>query len=243
MFFFEKILYRRIPTSISKYAVSKTPRLVDDQGPRTNDGIKTDERYLQAEVIDDLLAYFGGEANKFRKPAAKDAIAFFAEYGGFIPYIYYELDELEQASDSKVIPIIKPKAEAPLLNGAKISINIDWEQYKRDAEYSKSHPLPRRVIPLGVGVEVFGLPGFEKKRGRYLLSQTNAGEAVGKPERSIREFLASKGLKASLGKPFESATFAVENAQKPIVGIPTEIANLYWIHQLSKGNLQAIALG
>ncbi len=77
---------------------------------------------------------------------------------------------------------------------------------------------------------MFGLPGFEKKRGRYLLSLTNASEAVGKDEYSIRQFLASKGLKASLDKPFESDIFAVENAQKPIVGIPPEIANLYWIH-------------
>ena len=205
----------------------------------TNDGVRTDDRYLQAEVIDDLLVYFGGEANKFRKPAARKATTKLTEYGGFIPYVYYKLDELEQASESKVVPITKPKEESPLLGGAKVSLNIDWEQYKRDAEYSKNYPLPHRVIPVGNGIEVFGLPGFEKKRGRYLLSLTNASECIGRPARSIFDFLQSKGLKAALGNSPEFSDFVIENAQKPIVGIPPEIANLYWIHQLSKGNLQA----
>jgi hypothetical protein len=205
----------------------------------TNDGVRTDDRYLRAEAIDDLLAYFGGEANKFRKPAARKATTKLTEYGGFIPYVYYELDELEQASESKVVPITKPKEESPLLGGAKVSLNIDWEQYKRDAEYSKSHPLPRRVIPISNGIEVFGLPGFEKKRGRYLLSQTNAAEAVGKDRSSMLHFLTSKTLKVLLGSTVECCNFNAENVQNSIVGIPPEIANLYWIHQLSKGNLQA----
>jgi hypothetical protein len=207
------------------------------------DGVNPRDRFIRVEAIDDLLHYFGVSSNRFRKPAARDAIAKFADYGGFIPYAYYELhNELDQVEESKVVPIVKSKEEASLFGVAKVSLNIDWKQYRRDAEYSKSNPLPRRVIPLGDGIEVFGLPGFEKKRGRYLLSLTNAGEAVGKIERSIREFLGSKGLKASLDNPFESATFVVENSQKPIIGILPELANLYWIHQLSKGNLQAIAL-
>lgn len=86
------------------------------------------------------------------------------------------------------------------------------------------------------------MPGFEKKRGRYLLSLTNAAESVGRPARSIFEFLQLNGFKALLGARFEFSDFAVENAQKPIVGIPPEIATIYWTYQLSKGNMEAFAL-
>ncbi len=62
---------------------------------------------------------------------------------------------------------------------------------------------------------------------------------VGKNEYSIRQIFASKSFKGLLDKPFESDTFAVENAQKPIVGIPHEIADEYWYDQSVKGNKRA----
>ena len=50
---------------------------------------------------------------------------------------------------------------------------------------------------------------------RYLLSQTNAAEAVGKEALSIFQFLQSNALKALLAKAPEFFNFAVQNAQKP----------------------------
>lgn len=110
------------------------------------------------------------------------------------------------------------------------------------SQESKRKPLPRRVIPLATGIEVFGLPGFDRERGRYLLSQTNAAEAVGKTNTSIIDEWHSNAFKSLLGARPELSTFVVEGAQKPIVGIPTEIAYEYWLDQLSKGNQLALAI-
>jgi hypothetical protein len=71
---------------------------------------------------------------------------------------------------------------------------------------------------------------------------TNAAEAVGKTNNSIINFLRSNGFKALLGEAPELSIFTVENAQKPIVGIPHEIADEFWYDQLAKGNKRARSL-
>ncbi len=76
------------------------------------------------------------------------------------------------------------------------------------------------------------MPGFEKKRGRYLLSLTNAAEVIGKPAMSISRFLESSLFKALLQESSEFLTFSVEGAQKPIIGIPPEVAGIYLVDRL-----------
>lgn len=199
-------------------------------------GLSSRDRFIRVEAVDDLLHYFGIGSNRFRKPAARDAIAKFAEYGGFVSYVYQELEQAEQRN-LNAAPFAEPADEVNSFDEAIFAVN--WEQYKTDSQLSREAALPRRVIPLARGIEVFGLPGFEKYRGRYLLSRINAAEAVGKDEYSIRRFLGSTGFKALLDKASEFGTFSVEGAQRPIVGIPPEFAYEYWLDQTSKGNKQA----
>ncbi len=59
---------------------------------------------------------------------------------------------------------------------------------------------------------------------------------------SISRFLESSLFKALLQESSEFLSFSVEGAQKPIIGIPPELANIYWTYQLSKGNMEAFAL-
>jgi hypothetical protein len=54
--------------------------------------------------------------------------------------------------------------------------------------------------------------------------------------------LQSNVFKGLLGKLPEFSDFSVESAQKGIIGIPPELANIYWTYQLSKGNMQAFTL-
>ncbi len=68
------------------------------------------------------------------------------------------------------------------------------------------------------------------------LRLTNAAEAVGKDEISIRHFFESNAFKALLGARPELSIFTVENAQKPIVGI-LSVKNLIWrSHCVSVGH-------
>lgn len=106
-------------------------------------GFKSTDKYLKAEAVDDLLAYLGGDgANKFRKPQARAASAKLAEFGGFVSFVYHELGQQSSRVEDEKVVSIKPKEETPFLGGAKLNLDIDWEQYKRDAEQSKEQRLP-----------------------------------------------------------------------------------------------------
>jgi hypothetical protein len=94
-------------------------------------------------------------------------------------------------------------------------------------------------IVLGtVYIEVFQLPS-----GEYRLSQSQVTEAIGKPNRSIIQFLDGKSPEALHYKEFElSNSLAVEGSNKPITPIPIQIATAYWRYWDKKGNSQATAI-
>lgn len=120
--------------------------------------------------------------------------------------------------------------------------SFDHDQYRKDAEVSYQYPLPQQVIPIGKGIDVYGLPDFRTKTGRYLLSQTNAEQTVGKSGNYILRFTTSDALSALPWKGFEFSTFKVEKSRKPVLGIPLDLATAFWGEQANKGNKKAIAL-
>ena len=94
----------------------------------------------------------------------------------------------------------------------------------------------REEIELGDRkIEVFQLPS-----GEYKLSQTQVTEVVGKPERSLRDFLGSKSLEALPYKDFRSAKFLTEGNNASINAIPIKLANAYWL-QYSEGRILPLA--
>jgi len=122
------------------------------------------------------------------------------------------------------------------------STKFDYQQYLKDAEASQQSPLPQKVIPLGKGIEVYGLPEFRKKTGRYLLSLTNAADTVEKSAQYISNFVGSKLVRALPWNDFKFLKFKVEGSRVPIAGVPISLAIDFWAYQTSKGNLTAIEL-
>ncbi|NEO43282.1 MAG: hypothetical protein F6K53_20170 [Moorea sp. SIO4A1] len=100
--------------------------------------------------------------------------------------------------------------------------SFDYDQYRRDYE-SYRNPLQRAYLPefeaVGTLVEVFALPGLEKDPGRYIFSQTNAAECVGKKGWRIPEFLESRKVKPLWAKGFEFPTFRIQGNNRPITSI------------------------
>lgn len=118
-------------------------------------------------------------------------------------------------------------------------LSFSYEQYLQWSVESKQAPLPRKYIELGAKtVEVFALPGYEKQAGRYIYSGTSATEATCKPRNALLQFLRSKSPLALPYKDFNLLQFAVDGSDIPIAGYPSTIVFSYWLHQLSKGNLE-----
>lgn len=94
-------------------------------------------------------------------------------------------------------------------------------------------------IVLGtVLIKVFQLPN-----GEYRLSQSQVTEAIGKPNRSIIQFLGGKSLEALPYKGFElSKSLEVEGSNRPISPIPISIATAYWRYWDKQQNSQASAI-
>lgn len=54
--------------------------------------------------------------------------------------------------------------------------------------------------------------------------------------------MRQKSLQALPWKDFDFQTFKVENSNKPISGVPSDLATAFWADQATKGNKKAIAL-
>lgn len=91
-----------------------------------------------------------------------------------------------------------------------------------------------------VDLEVFMLPD-----GSYQLSQTQAGLALGKHDKSLREFLNGKSLEALPHKDFSGGEIEIEtdnNLPVHIKAVPIKVVVAYWTYWANKGNTLAQAL-
>ncbi|MEH2450608.1 hypothetical protein [Nostoc sp.] len=102
----------------------------------------------------------------------------------------------------------------------------------------------RELIQItGIEVEVFQLPDRS-----YTMSQTQAAQAVGKSESSVRRFLAQKNSKGNDSKGFQFAEISVEKDwegqgnNQTVKAIPIDIVFKFWVSQIRKGNAKAEAL-
>lgn len=89
--------------------------------------------------------------------------------------------------------------------------------------------------------------GFMLPDGTYRMSQTQAAEAVGKPEINARRFLDSKTIKALMGEGYTPDTVEVDSTdqlrgQSRFNALPLGVVTAYWFHQATQGNKQAFAL-
>ena len=88
-----------------------------------------------------------------------------------------------------------------------------------------------------VGLEVFRSTG-----GTYWLSESGCEKAVGKGERSIRNFKRSKAPEALPYQDFAPGKAQVEGENTRVNLIPFELAVAYWTKEALAGNLEAVAL-
>lgn len=89
------------------------------------------------------------------------------------------------------------------------------------------------VIPLEV---------FMEPSGRYVLSQTQVAEAVGKPESSFRDFIGSKSPEALPYKGFRAEKTSVKGNNAKINTIPIIVATTYWTKEATVPNIIAARL-
>lgn len=89
----------------------------------------------------------------------------------------------------------------------------------------------------GIELEVYQLPN-----GEYHLSKTQVGGAIGKHDKSLRQFLEGTSPEALPFKDFDHRQVQVEGTQLMIHSIPLNIAAAYWTYWASKGNTIAQAL-
>ncbi|MBF2088482.1 MAG: hypothetical protein IGR90_06190 [Synechococcales cyanobacterium K32_A2020_035] len=101
----------------------------------------------------------------------------------------------------------------------------------------------RSTVQIGaIAVEGFMLPD-----GSYRMSQTQAAECVGKPQRNAGRFLESKGIKSLRGEGYTPDTIEVESSeqgrgQTRFNALPLDVVSAYWLWESFKGNQQALAL-
>lgn len=96
----------------------------------------------------------------------------------------------------------------------------------------------RATIQLGmIPLEIFQLPN-----GEYRLSQTQVGEAVGKPHNSVVRFLASNSPQAIPHKGLTLYKIGIVDAKTTFNAVPIEIASAYWLNETLSGNVQAALL-
>ncbi|NJO64603.1 MAG: hypothetical protein HC836_42620 [Richelia sp. RM2_1_2] len=93
----------------------------------------------------------------------------------------------------------------------------------------------RATINLGdIELDVFQLPDSE-----YRLSQTQVEQAVEKPERSFRGFLASKAPEALPWKHIKLEKLAIEGNNVKVSAIPLGLTIAYWKCEARKGSQKA----
>jgi hypothetical protein len=122
-------------------------------------------------------------------------------------------------------------------------MTFDYNQYQQDAIDSKENPLPKKLLPgfdrVGIDIEVFALPGLETDHKRYILSQRSLTSVVKKSHTSTANFFSSDEFKSVFGNSFTPLEFYVKKCNSSILGIPLEVAIIYWTRQAYKGNKAA----
>jgi hypothetical protein len=98
-----------------------------------------------------------------------------------------------------------------------------------------------------VQIGAIAVEGFMLADGSYRMSQTQAAECVGKPQRNAGRFLESKGIKALRGEGYTPDTIEVESSdqgrgQPRFNALPLDVVSAYWLWESSKGNQQALML-
>lgn len=98
-----------------------------------------------------------------------------------------------------------------------------------------------------VAIGSLEVEGFQMPDGSYRMSQTQAAECVGKPQRNAGRFLESKGIKALRGETYTPDTIEVDSSdqskgQARFNALPLDVVSAYWLWEASKGNQQAITL-
>jgi len=98
-----------------------------------------------------------------------------------------------------------------------------------------------------VEIGTLSINGFQMPDGSYRMSQTQAAECVGKPQRNAGRFLESKGIKALRGEGYTPDSIEVDPAdqvrgQARFNALPPDVVSAYWLWEASKGNQQAITL-
>lgn len=130
------------------------------------------------------------------------------------------------------------KYDIQLQYNLKASASTDWTSEEALAihRFAKVQPnmlAERATIYLGsIPLEVFMLPN-----GRYVLSQTQVAEAVGKTEVSFRDFLQSNSPEALPYKGFRSAKLSITGNNVKINTIPINVTSAYWTKEAIVGNL------
>lgn len=98
-----------------------------------------------------------------------------------------------------------------------------------------------------VAIGSLSVDGFQMPDGSYRMSQTQAAECVGRPQRNAGRFLESKGIKALRGEGYTPDSIEVDpsdqfRGQARFNALPPDVVSAYWLWEASKGNQQAIAL-
>jgi hypothetical protein len=109
---------------------------------------------------------------------------------------------------------------------------------------NESSKAKRATVEIGtISVEVFQLP-----TGEYVMSQSQAGEAIGLNHVSTVRFLSKKRSESSDSKAFQSYKVPVQKDwegqgnRQTITGIGINLASEFWATQAFKGNKKAEAL-
>ena len=108
---------------------------------------------------------------------------------------------------------------------------------------SDSTKATRASIQIGdLAVDGFMLPN-----GGYRMSQTQAAETIGKPQRNAGRFLSSNSIKALLGNTYTPDTIEAEGTEGQrgsprFNALPLDVVAAYWVYECNKGNKQALPL-
>jgi hypothetical protein len=99
----------------------------------------------------------------------------------------------------------------------------------------------RRTVPIGLKI----VDGFMLPDTTYTMSQTQAAEAVGKPESHARRFLGSRAIQTLLGSTFAPVTIDIEPESTRVSGrgrfnaLPLNVVSAYWLTLTMQGNRAA----
>lgn len=89
--------------------------------------------------------------------------------------------------------------------------------------------------------------GFMLPDGSYRMSQTQAAESIGKPQRNAGRFLSSNTIKSLLGNTYTPDSIEAEGIEGQrgsprFNALPLNVVAAYWVYECNKGNKQALPL-